>query len=507
MNTKNTKPTKAKNLPNVSDVEEVVLGSILLDSTVIDRIVSDFTENLFYEWKNRLIARTILELYKNNTAIDIVTLVNNLMKKEQLDDVGGAVYVSQLTSNVASTSNIEYHIRILQQESLRRRLIEVGTNATTKSLDPSQDVFDLYNETQIELDDALKKVINYSIKSAGEIHDEIIRKSIIMLNSNQKSGVPTGFTLVDNFTNGWQSSDLIICAGRPGMGKTALALSMCVYPCLEENHAVAIFSLEMSNEQLVSRLQSNLSGINVSKIVKKQLNVDEINDIVVSGEKLKDAPIFIDDTPNISLLDLKGKARKLKKEHDIKLIVVDYLQLMRSGQKISNREQEIAEISRGLKALAKELDIPVVALSQLSRGVESRADKKPMLQDLRESGQIEQDADMVVFCYRPEYYGIEQYEVGDTSFNTNGLFMLLVAKHRNGELGEIPLQFIHEQTKITNYSFNPSHRLPNPNNRSTFVQQDVIEPMIDEPISALKPNMDFSEEIENLFDTFEEPPF
>jgi replicative DNA helicase len=313
-----------------------------------------------------------------------------------------------------------------------------------------------------------------------------------MLDSKQKSGVATGLNALDNVTNGWQESDLIIIAGRPAMGKTAVAISMLMHPSLDLNNAVAIFSLEMSNEQLVSRMQSLLSGVNVSKIVKKQLTNDEITQISVNAKQLTDSKIFVDDTPNISLLDLKGKARKLKKEHDIKLIVIDYLQLMRSGLKISNREQEIAEISRGLKGLAKELNIPVIALSQLSRSVESRSDKKPMLQDLRESGQIEQDADMVLFCYRPEYYNIDQYEVDGTTFDAHGLFMFIIAKHRNGELGEIPLKFIHEQTKITNHSIS-----------SNYKQVSEISYTND----SIKPNTSFTNidnEILDFFDNQEE---
>jgi replicative DNA helicase len=439
---------------NTSATELAVLGGILIDSTVIDRIISDFSINLFLETKNKNIADAILKLYRKNKAIDILTVVNQLTSEDKLESSGGASYIANLTNGVARSTNISFHIRILQESALRRNLIKIGQNATNKSIDLTLDVFDLFNETQNQLDDAIKKVINYEIKGAGDIHDEILLKSIEVLKKGTKSGVQTGFKLLDNVTNGWQNSDLIILAGRPSMGKTAAAISMCIYPALEQNQSIAIFSLEMSNEQLVSRMQSYLSGVNVSKIVKKQLTMDEIDVIGKRAIGLKTAPLFIDDTPNISLLDLKGKARKLKKENDIKLIVIDYLQLMRSGTKSTSREQEIAEISRGLKGLAKELNIPVIALSQLSRSVEQRGgNKKPMLQDLRESGQIEQDADMVVFCYRPEYYGFDNYEVGNNSFEAAGLFMLIIAKHRNGELGEIPLTFIHEQTKVTNHEF------------------------------------------------------
>jgi replicative DNA helicase len=244
---------------------------------------------------------------------------------------------------------------------------------------------------------------------------------------------------------------LIIVAGRPGMGKTAIAVTAAMYPAIFRKKPTAIFSLEMSKEQLVSRMQSNLSNVDVSRIVKKQIAQFEIDKIRKECYQLEDAPIYIDDSPNISLVDLKSKSRKLVRDMNVELIVIDYLQLMRSGLNIFNREQEIAEISRGLKGLAKELKIPIIALSQLSRVVESRADKKPMLSDLRESGQIEQDADMVIFCYRPEYYAIETYEVDGEQFSSDGLFMCIVAKHRNGELGEIPLRFIGSQTKITNY--------------------------------------------------------
>jgi replicative DNA helicase len=330
----------------------------------------------------------------------------------------------------------------------------------------------------------LKDVVNYEIKRVGSIHEELIKQSMVLLNSGRKSGVPTGLTMVDNVTNGWQKSDLIILAGRPGMGKTTAAVSMCIYPAILNKIPVAFFSLEMSSEQVVSRMQSFMSGVNVSKIVKKQMTEDEISQVQVNSKELVDAPIYIDDTPNISLLELKGKCRKMVKENKIELVVVDYLQLMRSGLKTRSREEEIAEISRGLKSLAKELNIPVIALSQLSRNVESRGDKKPMLQDLRESGQIEQDADMVVFCYRPEYYGIEEYEVGSSSFQTDGLFMLLIAKHRNGELGEVPLTFIATQTKLTNYNENMGIYTQNEEISSTFVQHN----------KGIKPSEDFFSE-------------
>ena len=478
---------------NTSATELAVLGGILIDSTVIDRIISDFSINLFLETKNKNIADAILKLYRKNKAIDILTVVNQLTSEDKLESSGGASYIANLTNGVAGSTNISFHIRILQESALRRNLIKIGQNATNKSLDLTLDVFDLFNDTQNQLDDAIKKVINYEIKGAGDIHDEILLKSIEVLQKGTKSGVQTGFRLLDNVTNGWQNSDLIILAGRPSMGKTAAAISMCIFPAIEQNQPIAIFSLEMSNEQLVSRMQSYLSGVNVSKIVKKQLTMDEIDIIGKRAIGLKTSPLFIDDTPNISLLDLKGKARKLKKENDIKLIVIDYLQLMRSGTKSTSREQEIAEISRGLKGLAKELNIPVIALSQLSRSVEQRGgNKKPMLQDLRESGQIEQDADMVVFCYRPEYYGFDNYEVGNNSFEAAGLFMLIIAKHRNGELGEIPLTFIHEQTKVTNHEFGNWKTTKEFTNSNTLPKNNDFD--IETAVNTMSANTSFDDE-------------
>jgi replicative DNA helicase len=273
------------------------------------------------------------------------------------------------------------------------------------------------------------------------------------------------------------------------MGKTAAAVSLIMHPILEQKIPIAIFSLEMSNFQIGSRIQSFMSEVNVGKIVKGQLTMSEARHIVNVCEPLNKAPLYIDDTPNISLIELKSKARKLVKDKGVQMIVIDYLQLMRSGLDIQNREQEIAEISRGLKSLAKELNIPVIALSQLSRLVEARADKKPMLSDLRESGQIEQDADMVIFCYRPEYYAIEQYEVGNQSFPSFGLMMLLIAKHRNGELGEIPLRFIHEQAKLDNYNVQQS----NTENSANGLDKNSIF-VADEKVAKLEDNQNFLNE-------------
>jgi replicative DNA helicase len=464
--------------PNSEELENIILGTLLIESEAIYKIANELSEQLFFNVKNQKICKSVLQLYNANNPIDIVTVADALRKDGELESVG-AFYVSRLTDRIASSANFETHFKILQQFSLKRLMIQACSKGIRESYNEQVDVFDLVHQIQNDVDSALKNVITYQISKVGDIHSEIIKKSIELANSNQKSGVPTGLTQVDNVTNGWQESDLIILAGRPSMGKTAAAISMSIYPSIQQGIGIGIFSLEMSKSQLTSRMQSILSGVNVGRIVKKQLDLEEIQKIDGLAKELKTAPIYIDDTPNISIQEFKGKARKLVKEMGCRLLVVDYLQLMRSGIKTFSREHEIAEISRALKACAKELNVPVLALSQLSRAVESRGgDKKPMLSDLRESGQIEQDADMVCFCYRPEYYEIDNYEVGNESFETDGLFLLIVAKHRNGELGEIPLRFIKEQTRLTNYSHSNFEHFEPMNvelsrKNSTFVQEET----------------------------------
>jgi len=452
--------------PQVLELEQAVLGAILID-TPSHIVIGELDELLFYGKPNQLICRAILTLYRKNKPIDILTVCSYLKENGFLEEVGGAYYVSSLTNRVASSSNIEYHLKIIQEHYLKRFIIHTCTTTIQKVVSYGSDVFDTFGELQANLDNGLKELLRYDIENIGNIHSSMIIDSLNINEKGIKSGVPTYLKMVDNLTNGWQKADLIILAGRPSMGKTAAAVSMVIEPALRDNVAVLIFSLEMSSRQLVGRIQSSLSGVDVSRIIKNQLTKDEICFIDSSCQPLYKAPIFIDDTPNISLVELKSKARKMVKEQGVKIIIIDYLQLMRSGLNIMQREQEIAEISRGLKSLAKELDLPVIALSQLNRGVESKPDKKPGLADLRESGQIEQDADMVLFCYRPEYYGIEQYEIGGHNLQTNGLFMLIVAKHRNGGLGEIPLKFISTQTKLTNLD------MAFTDNNNTFVQPKV----------------------------------
>lgn len=435
-------------------VERIVLGSILINKEAIFQIGGDFQLKLFSDDRNVLIADAILKLHIDNKPIDLLTLVEKLRKEQNLDASGGLLYISELTNSVSSTANLEYHLRMLQQYWLTRYINECCNEAQFDLIEYKKDIFDVYSELQIKLDLATKDIVQKDMVSLGSIHTDTMRSAYDSMGKGS-SGVPSGIVRLDNLTNGFQKSDLIILAGRTSMGKTAFSISILIEPVVHQKIPVAFFSLEMSKEQVVGRIQSIMSKVNVSKIVKKQLDFDEINLIIQRCDALKDAPLFIDDTANISLMELKTKARKMVREDGVKMIVVDYLQLMRSGVKTISREQEVAEISKGLKAIAKELNVPVIALSQLSRNVEQRGGSKvPMLSDLRDSGQIEQDADMVLFCYRPEYYGLSEYDWGGTILDTHNLFMLFVSKHRNGVLGELPLNFYGEFTQVTNHSLN-----------------------------------------------------
>jgi replicative DNA helicase len=438
--------------PQAIELEEAVLGACMVESEAINLVVDILTPECFYVDANKTLFTAIIDLYKRSSPIDILTVCQKLKSLDKLAEVGGAYYITSLTNRIASSSNIVYHSRIIVEQYLKREMIRLSNESIKNAYDETIDVFDTYQKSIFKIEGAISGIIKYDVKQIGKVHEKVIAESIMVAQSGIKSGVPTGFRNVDNFTNGWQKTDLIILAGRPAMGKSVCALAFALNPALKDNIATAIFSLEMSNEQLVGRAQSNLSGINSSRIIKKQLKVDEVRLVESRCHELDTAPIYIDDTPSLSLIDLKGKARKLVRDKKVRLIVIDYLQLMTVDAGKGNREQEVSMISKGLKALAKELDIPIIALSQLSRAVESRGgDKKPMLSDLRESGSIEQDADMVIFCYRPEYYGIETYEIGGETLECSGLMSLIVAKHRAGSLGELRLGFNGELTKLENY--------------------------------------------------------
>jgi replicative DNA helicase len=462
-------------LPQAVELELAVLGALITDQNAIDDVIDILTADCFYDTKNGLVFRAISDLYASGSPIDLLTVVNRLKATKTLDAVGGVLYVTQLTDNVVNSVNVEFHSRIIVQQYLKRKLIEISTLNGKGAYDDSNDVFDLYAKSIQQLEGAISGVIKYDVSPINQIHEKVIAESRAITVSGAKSGVPSCFNNIDNFTNGWQKTDLIILAGRPAMGKSVCGLTFALKPALRDNIPTVIFSLEMSKEQLVGRAQSILSEIDSSRIIKKQLTLEEIDAIENSCGELKTAPIYIDDTPALSLMELKGKARKLVRDKGVQLIVIDYLQLMTVDvNKNSNREQEVGAISKGLKNLAKELNIPIIALSQLNRAVESRADKKPLLSDLRESGNIEQDADMVIFCYRPEYYGIPQYEMGSELLHSENLMVLILAKHRSGTLGELRLGFNGVFTKLENYE--------------TLISKKILE---DNPFkNEMKPNPD-----------------
>jgi replicative DNA helicase len=467
-------------------LEATILGEILIQSDSIYAVASEMKPELFTNEKYQIICNALIALFKENLTVDLLTVTKKIMAMGQLEEVGGVITISNLTVSVATSYNLEYHFKLLQENFLRRHIVETCNEIKSRSLSNTEDVFDLIQEHNQIYSDLLNSVLTRGYQSVSEVHNELIKQHILLSGTQEFSGVPTQLKLLDNLTNGWQKSDLIIIAGRPAMGKTSISVIFAMNPAIYHNIPVAFFSLEMSSEQVVSRMQSILSQYNVSRLVKKQLKGYELQDFESRTKQLEKAPIYIDDTPSLSIFELKSKARQLVREKGVKMLVVDYLQLMQSsGGRNQSREQEIGEISRGLKAIAKELDVPVIALSQLSRGVEARGgEKKPQLSDLRESGQIEQDADMVMFCYRPEYYEMNDYEIGGQVHDTKGLFLLLVAKHRNGSLGDVPLKFIHENTTIVNHpNFMPEIETLKESSR----------------FNDLKPNVEFSNDPHSNF--------
>lgn len=445
--------------PNATDFEQSVLGACMLVGSSMDEVIDILNADCFYTEANQHVWRAMTELYRANEPIDLLSVKRKLEKANLIEKIGGAIYLVDLTSRIASASNIEYHARIIVEQYLRRELIKISQKTIREALDDSNDVFDTFSKSVAETEAMLNGVMKYEAKHIGKVHQKNLEESKYVAKHKISSGVPTGYRNLDNFMNGWQKTDLIILAGRPAMGKSICGLSFCLNPALRDNIPTALFSLEMSNEQLVGRAESNLSYFESSRIIKKQLTESEIDLLEQRCQILNTAPIYIDDSPNLTLLELKGKARKLVKEKGVQLIVIDYLQLMTiDSKKNINREQEVSQISRGLKALAKELKIPIIALSQLNRLVENRSEKRPTLADLRESGSIEQDADMVMFCYRPEYYEIPQYEMGGETLPSEGLMVLIVAKHRAGSLGELRFGFNGELTKLENYDTFISNR-------------------------------------------------
>jgi len=438
--------------PQALDLEEVVLGAMMIDKKGVDEVIDILSPEAFYKEAHQYIFDAIFKLFENSEPIDLLTVSSQLRKDQKLDQVGGDFYLISLTQKVSSSAHIEFHARIILQKFIQRSLIKISNEIIEDSYDETKDVFDLLDKAESKLYEVTQGNIKKSSETAQDLVIQAKKKIEEISNKEGLSGIPSGFDKLDKLTSGWQESDLIIVAARPGMGKTALTLSMARNIAVNQNIPVAFFSLEMASVQLITRLISSETGLSSEKLRTGRLEKHEWEQLNVKVKSLEKAPLFIDDTPSLSIFDLRAKARRLSSQHGIKLIVVDYLQLMTAGggQKGGNREQEISMISRNLKALAKELSIPVIALSQLSRAVETRGgSKRPLLSDLRESGAIEQDADIVSFIYRPEYYKIDEWDDEERT-PTDGQAEFIVAKHRNGGLDNIRLKFIGNLGKFDN---------------------------------------------------------
>jgi replicative DNA helicase len=440
--------------PQAKDLEEAVLGAIMLEKGAFDTVVEILKPECFYVDAHQRIFKSMKSLANKSQPIDILTVVEELRSSEELDMVGGPYYVTRLTNAVVSSANIDAHSRIILQKFIQRELIRISGEIIGDAYEDSTDVFDLLDQAESKI----YEVTSTHLRNSYETIDSVLVKTIQRIEdlrhkNEDVSGVPTGFATIDRITYGWQMTDLIILAARPSVGKTAFALNLARNAALNaaKPTPVAFFSLEMSAGQLVQRILSAESEIWLEKISRGKLEEHEMKQLYARGiQKLAQAPIFIDDTPALNIFELRAKCRRLKNINNVGLIIIDYLQLM-SGtgdNRNGNREQEISTISRSLKSLAKELQVPIIALSQLSREVEKRKDgnKMPQLSDLRESGAIEQDADMVMFLYRPEYYDVTQNEMGESN---KGETHVRIAKHRNGSLETIKLRaLLHIQKFI-----------------------------------------------------------
>jgi len=435
--------------PQAIDLEEAVLGAIMLERDAVITVLDLLKPESFYKEAHQKIFQAVASLSTRLEPIDLYTVTEELRKNGDLDEVGGPVYIAQLTSKVGSAAHIDFHAKIIAQKFIQRELIRISSEVQKRSFDDGPDVSDLLDYAEMEL----FKLAEGNIKKEAAKIDIVVKEALKMLEEASKredglSGVPSGFTELDRLTNGWQPSDLLIVAARPSMGKTAFVLSMARNIGIDHKRGVAFFSLEMSSIQLVNRLITGESGIASEKLRTGRLDPHEWTQLEVKIRDLVEAPIFIDDTPSLSIYDFRAKCRRLKSQHNIGIVIIDYLQLMTGPVETKgNREQEVSMISRSLKAIAKELNIPIIALSQLNRSVETRTgSKRPQLSDLRESGAIEQDADMVMFIHRPEYYGFMEDEEGNSLV---GMAEIIVAKHRNGAVGDVRLRFIKEQAKFT----------------------------------------------------------
>lgn len=440
--------------PQAIELEKAVLGALLIDNESLSDTIDSLRPEYFYKTEHQKIFEAIVTLFNQTQPVDILTVSEEIKRMGATEIVGGLPYISKLTNNVGSGSNSEFHARIIAEKFIKRSLISISNNIIGDAFNDSIDIFDLLNTAEEKLFTVTEGTLRKSYDKMSTLIKGALENIEILRNKEDNlSGVPSGFINLDRITSGWQKSDLIIIAARPGMGKTAFALSMARNIAINHKTALGFFSLEMSSEQLVNRLIASEAELGANKLRKGDLADHEMIQLHEKIKHLSEAQIFIDDTPALTIFELRAKARRLVKNNKIGIIMIDYLQLMHAGGNAGNREQEISTISRSLKGIAKELKIPVIALSQVNRGVESRTgvgSKRPMLSDLRESGAIEQDADIVTFIYRPEYYKIYEWDNGDDS---RGQAEIIIAKHRNGSLNNVRLKFTAEFAKFTDLDY------------------------------------------------------
>jgi replicative DNA helicase len=441
-------PAEGRVPPQAIDVEMAVLGAMLLDKGAIAKAIEILDDSSFYKPAHQRIFAGMVALFEKSEPIDLITLVEELRRRAELDKVGGEYYLTELTTRVTTAANVEYHAHIILEKALMRQLISSSSEVVGRAYSETEDALDLLDEAEqkiFQISEQRMKKNFISMNTA--VHQTMEMLESIHGKHSGVTGVPSGFTEVDNYTGGFQNSDLIIVAGRPSQGKTALVLSLARNASILHEVPVAFFSLEMSIQQLVLRLICAEARVDAQSVRTGRLPEDEWRKLSTSIGKLYKAKIFIDDTPALTALEIRAKARRLKVEHNVGLIIVDYLQLMQGPKNAQSREQEISSISRSLKALAKELNTPVIALSQLNRAVEMRGDKRPVLADLRESGAIEQDADVVLFVHRPEMFGIN---VDENNEPTEGMAEIIIGKQRNGPTGSARLAFIKQYARFEN---------------------------------------------------------
>jgi replicative DNA helicase len=457
--------------PQALEMEAAVLGALMLEQDALTNAIDIVKEHFFYKPENQIIFRAISQLFHESQPVDILTVTNKLRELGKLEEIGGAYYISQLTNRVTSTAHTEYHARVVAENHIKRELIRTAADITKNAYDETVDVLDLLDKSQEDLLTIGEESFRTDYTDMGALVREVftgVGEARSHEDGISKNAVPSGFPSLDKYTNGFQKSTLIILAARPAMGKTALALSMARNIAIQQKKPIAFFSLEMSAVELVTRLISSETGLSAQKLKTGQLQEYEWTQLTTKVDALEKAPIYIDDSPSLNMFELRAKCRRLKQKQKIEMVFVDYLQLMQGSANLrGNRVLEVTEISRQLKSLAKELNIPVLALSQLSRNVESRGNAKiPQLSDLRDSGSIEQDADIVMFIHRPEYYNITEDENGNSML---GMADILLEKHRSGPTGKARLKFIKEFAKFDNPDYTDT-------GIGTFSQSDNIAP-------------------------------